>query len=75
MGKSSYLLIGALAGAAVAMAYHYFFGPAPKTTYDQNYRSRLDYALEEGQRAALEQQTRLQRQFEEYKQRPAGPAA
>ncbi|MEI2776565.1 MAG: hypothetical protein V9G19_11485 [Tetrasphaera sp.] len=72
MGKTSYLLIGAVAGAAVAMVYHYFFGPAPKTTYDENYRSRLDYALDEGERAALAQQARLQRQFEEYKQRPAG---
>ena len=71
MGKTSYLLIGAVASAAVAMVYHYFFGPAPKTTYDENYRSRLDYALDEGERAALAQQARLQRQFEEYKQRPA----
>ena len=75
MGKTSYLLIGALAGAAVAMVYHYFLGPAPKTLYNETYRSRLDYALDEGQRAALEQQTKLQRQFEEYKQRPAGPSA
>ena len=71
MGKTSSLLIGALAGAAVAMIYHYFFGPAPRTTYDEHYRSRLDYALEEGQRASLDQQRKLQRQFEEYKQRPA----
>ena len=75
MGKTSYLMIGALAGAAVAMVYHYFFGPAPKTLYNENYRSRVDYALDEGQRAALEQEVRLQRQFDEYKQRPAGPPA
>ena len=74
MGKTSYLLIGAAAGAAAAMVYRYFFGPAPKTTYDENYRSRLDYALDEGERAALAQQAKLQRQFEEYKQRPAGAA-
>lgn len=72
MGKTSYFLIGALAGAGAAAVYHYFLGPAPRTTFDENYRSRLDYALEEGQRAALEQQSRLQRQFEEYKRRPAG---
>ena len=75
MGKTSYFLIGALAGAVAAAVYHYFLGPAPKTTYDENYRSRLDYALDEGERAALEQQSRLQRQFEEYKRRPAGDAA
>ena len=74
MGKTSYFLIGAVAGAAMAAIYHYFLGPAPKTTFDENYRSRLDYALDEGERAALAQQAKLQRQFEEYKQRPANSA-
>ena len=64
VGKSGYLLIGAAVGAAVAFTINYFLGPTAATTYDENYRSRLDYALEEGRRAAaareIEMRTQLQ---------------
>ena len=59
MGKSMYLLIGAALGAAVAYTVNYFFGPTDAATYDQNYRSRLDYALEEGRRAAAEREIEM----------------
>jgi hypothetical protein len=64
MGKSSYLIIGAAVGAAAALVFNYFFGPADKTVFDGTYRSRLDYALDEGQRAALEREAELRRQFD-----------
>ena len=64
MGKSSYMIIGAVVGAAVALAYNYFFGPAVGTTYDAGYQSRLDYALEEGKRASLAREAELRKQFE-----------
>ena len=54
-----YLLIGAALGAAVAYTVNYFFGPTDAATYDQNYRSRLDYALDEGKRAAAARETQL----------------
>jgi hypothetical protein len=59
MGKSGYLLLGAAFGAAVAFTINYFFGPTDAATYDAQYRSRLDYALDEGQRAAAARETQL----------------
>ncbi len=59
MGKSGYLLIGAAVGAAVAFTINYFLGPTAATTYDENYRSRLDFALEEGKRAAAAREAQL----------------
>lgn len=59
VGKSGYLLIGAMVGAAVAFTINYFLGPTEATTYDENYRSRLDYALDEGKRAAAARETQL----------------
>ena len=59
MGKSGYLLIGAMVGAAIAFTINYFLGPTEATTYDENYRSRLDYALDEGKRAAAARETQL----------------
>lgn len=64
MSKSAYLLIGAAVGAAVAYAINYLFGPTEAATYDQHYRSRLDYALEEGKRAATEREIEMRRQLE-----------
>lgn len=64
MGKSGYLLIGAALGAAVAYTINYFFGPTDAATYDQNYRSRLDYALEEGRRAAAERELEMRTQLQ-----------
>lgn len=59
MGKSGYLLIGAMVGAAAAFTINYFLGPTAATTYDENYRSRLDFALEEGKRAAAAREAQL----------------
>ena len=52
VGKTSYLILGALVGAAAGAVVNYLFGPATGTTYDRAYRSRLDAALEAGDRAA-----------------------
>jgi hypothetical protein len=59
VGKSGYLLLGAAVGAAVAFTINYFFGPTEATTYDENYRSRLDFALAEGKRAAAAREVEL----------------
>lgn len=63
MSRGSFLLLGAAIGAGIAMALNYFLGPAPGTTYDANYRSRLDFALDEGRRAALEREQELRQQI------------
>lgn len=63
MSKGSFLLLGAAIGAGIAIALNYFLGPAPETTYDANYRSRLDFALDEGRRAALEREQGLRQQI------------
>lgn len=63
MSKGSFLLLGAAIGAGVAVALNYFLGPAPGTTYDANYRSRWDYALDEGRRAALAREQELRQQL------------
>jgi len=73
VGKGSYLIIGVAIGAVVAFAVNYFFGPADGATYDQNYRSRLDYALEEGKRAAADREVELRRQFDAYRRPPSLP--
>jgi hypothetical protein len=59
MGRSGWWLLGAAVGAAAAFAVNYFFGPTAATTYDENYRSRLDYALDEGRRAAATREREL----------------
>ena len=63
MSRGSFLLLGAAIGAGIAVALNYFLGPAPGTTYDANYRSRLDFALDEGQRAAREREDELRQQI------------
>jgi hypothetical protein len=72
VGKSGYLLIGAMLGAAVAYTINYFFGPTEAATYDQNYRSRLDYALEEGKRAAAAREIEMRRNLETLRLPPVG---
>ncbi|MFO7632846.1 MAG: hypothetical protein R6W76_09915 [Caldilinea sp.] len=67
MSRGTYLLIGAALGAAIAAALNYFLGPAPETTYDANYRSRLDFALDEGRRAAAEREQELRRQLSDMR--------
>lgn len=63
MSKGTFVLLGAAIGAGIAVALNYFLGPAPGTTYDANYRSRLDFALDEGRRAALEREQQLRQQM------------
>ena len=63
MSRGTYLLIGTAIGAGIALALNYFLGPAPGTTYDANYRSRLDFALDEGQRAARAREDELRQQI------------
>jgi gas vesicle protein len=63
MGKLSNFLIGGLLGAAVGLIINYLFGPATGTEFTARYRSRLDQALEDGQRAADEQEAKLRQQL------------
>ncbi len=63
MSRGSYLLVGAVLGAAVAAALNYLLGPAPGTTYDANYRSRLDFAFDEGRRAAADREQTMRQQL------------
>ena len=67
MGKSGYLLIGALVGAAAGVVVNYLFGPAQGTTFDKNYQSRLDAAIAEGERAADLRELELRQRFEQGK--------
>ncbi|RIK39682.1 MAG: hypothetical protein DCC55_17300 [Chloroflexi bacterium] len=72
MGKLGNFLIGAALGAAVGVVINYVFGPATGSDFNQNYRSRLDKALEEGERAAQEHEVEMRRQFEAAKRGNAG---
>lgn len=67
MGKSGYLLIGALVGAAAGVVVNYLFGPAQGTTYDEHYQSRLDAAIADGERAADLRELELRQRFEQGK--------
>jgi len=77
MSKWGAALTGALVGGAVAVVYVWLFGPAPGTTHDEHYRSRLDDALEQGQRAASETEAQLRNRYAQLRQRkpPAPPPA
>lgn len=63
MGKLSNFVIGIALGAAVGVVINYLFGPATGTEFNQNYRSRFDQALAEGDRAAEEHEAELRRQL------------
>jgi gas vesicle protein len=69
MGRVSNFIIGAALGAAVGLVINYLFGPATSVEFNGKYRSRLDQALEDGQRAAEEHEAELRRQFEAAKRR------
>lgn len=64
MGRWGVVLVGGVLGALAALALEYVLGPAPGTTFDANYQSRLDYALAEGQRAAAEREQELARRYQ-----------
>lgn len=63
MGRSSYFIIGAVVGTAVGVVVNYLFGPAADTPYDSGYRSRLDAALEAGDRAADARELELRNRY------------
>ena len=67
MPKTVYLLIGVAVGAAAGLVYDYLFSPAQATKFDETYRSRLDWALEEGERAADLREQALRAEFEAAK--------
>lgn len=63
MNKSAAFVIGAALGAVAAFAYSWLLGPASDATYDEQYRSRLDHARAEGERAAAEKEAELTTQY------------
>ena len=67
MGWLVSFVAGAAAGLAASAVFHYLFSPAAGTTVDETYRSRLDWALEEGERAAAEKEQALRLEFEAAK--------
>jgi gas vesicle protein len=71
MRKLTNFIIGAALGAAAGVVINYLFAPARGTSFNQDYRSRLDQALEDGQRAADEHEAELRQQLAAAKGRPA----
>ena len=75
MGWLVSFVVGAAAGLASSAVFHYLFAPASEATRDGNYRSRLDWALAEGEKAAAEKERALRLELEAAKQpKPAEPA-
>ncbi len=70
MNKWTSALIGAVTGLATGAVYLYLFAPARGTTFDENYQSRLDWALAEGKKAGDERQREL---FDELQQARISP--
>jgi hypothetical protein len=70
VNKWGYLAIASLVGAAAAAVYNYLFAPAPATTFDGSYQSRLDWALAEGEKAATLRELELSAEFESAKLAP-----
>lgn len=70
MSKTIYFVLGAAVGAAAGLTYDYLFSPAKETKFDGSYRSRLDWALEEGEKAAALREQQLRLEFEAAKRRP-----
>ena len=76
MGKLVSFVAGTAVGLAASAVFLYLFAPARGTTFDEKYRSRLDWALEEGEKAAAEKELALRLEFEAAKQsKPSPPAA
>ena len=67
MNRWGYITIAGAIGATAAAIYNYLFAPAPETTFDGSYRSRLDWALAEGERAAAQRELELRAEFEAAK--------
>jgi hypothetical protein len=74
MGWLVSFAVGAAAGLATSAVFHYLFAPASETARDENYRSRLDWALAEGEKAAAEKERALRLELEAAKQpKPVTP--
>ena len=73
MNKWSYVAIAGVLGATAGAIYNYLFAPAPETTFDGSYRSRLDWALAEGEKAAALRELELRAEFEAAKLSPPVP--
>jgi hypothetical protein len=67
MNRWGYVAIAGIIGAAAASVYNYLFAPAPETTFDGTYQSRLDWALAEGDKAAALREQELRAEFEASK--------
>lgn len=70
MNKWGYVAIAGVLGATAGAIYNYLFAPAPETTFDGSYRSRLDWALAEGEKAAAQRELELRAEFEAAKVSP-----
>lgn len=68
MNKWGYLAVAGVVGAAASAVYNYLFAPAPESTFDDTYQSRLDWALAEGDKAAAQRELELRAEFEAAKQ-------
>ncbi|MBX2998434.1 MAG: hypothetical protein KF893_07970 [Caldilineaceae bacterium] len=69
MDKSVSFVLGTIVGAAAGALVGYIFAPARNTSFDKSYRSRMDKALAEGNKAAAEREAELRREFERSKRR------
>lgn len=70
MNRWGYFAIAGIVGAAAGAIYNYLFAPAPETTFDASYQSRLDWALAEGEKAAAQRELELRAEFEAAKRTP-----
>ena len=70
MNKWSYVAIAGVLGATAGAIYNYLFAPAPTTTFDGSYQSRLDWAIAEGEKAAALRELELRAAFEAAKSPP-----
>ena len=59
MGKLTSFLIGTVIGVAGAAVWNYLFAPAQGTTLDEQYQTRLGWALAEGERAGIQREAEL----------------
>ena len=73
MNKWGGLIIGVAAGIASGAVYLYLFAPARKTTFDENYQSRLDWALAEGKKAGQERELELRNELQQARLNPPKP--
>lgn len=67
MNKWGYMAIAGAIGVAASAIYNYLFAPAPETTFDGSYQSRLDWAIAEGEKAAAQRELELRAEFEAAK--------